>query len=221
MQGCVPQILRWTVRSSATGNLLSVQNTKMAIIFQDKQRTKSSIVLQCIQMHNVRPVNSESPLMWATCDQVTQTGVKTQYVCSGPTCWTLRPLLHLSHWSSLTRWEFVSDGESSAELWCGPNKDNKPGLPENLDLGLFAKESKRGSNLEFFWKSQWGINDWLDYVVYSQRVMCLFDLDAELAQRYRLCFHRKLQPVKKVAQCQIHNYGFTTKILSKLISNSI
>lgn len=97
-----------------------------------------------------------------------------------------------------------SDSESLAELWCGPNKDNKSRPSENLDLGLFAKESKRGSNLECFWKSQWGKNDWLDYVVYSQRAMRLFDLDAELAQRYRPCFHRKLQPVKKVTQCQIH-----------------
>lgn len=60
-------------------------------------------------------------------------------------------------------------------------------------------------------------NDWLDYVVYSQREMCLFHLVAEQAQIYTLCFHRKLQSVnKKVTHYQIYDKGFTTKTISKL-----
>lgn len=37
----------------------------------------------------------------------------------------------------------------------------------------------------------------LDFVVYSQAEMGLFDLVAEQAQRYTLCFHRKLQSANK------------------------
>lgn len=58
---------------------------------------------------------------------------------------------------------------------------------------------------------------WLDYVVYSQLEMRLFDLVAEQTQRYTLCFHRKLQSAnKKVRQRQIYNNEFATKTSFKL-----
>lgn len=121
----------------------------------NKQRTKSSIVLQCIQMHNVRPVNSESPLMWA---HVIRSHRPNTVCLPWPDMLdpkgAFRPeplvLFNLTGvrfwWWKLSR--TLVRPKQRQQIWTA------------WKLGLFAKESKRGSNLECFWKSQWG-NKWL------------------------------------------------------------